>query len=71
MAASMKGKYHVAVQATKAYVVNGGLAPLILNLGTWWGWLTYIMTIPIHPRGRTPLPIEWEPLCAPDAIWLF
>ena len=30
----MKGKYHVAVQATKAYVVNGGLAPLILNLGT-------------------------------------
>lgn len=34
MAASMKGKHHVAVQATKVYAGNGALAPLILNLGT-------------------------------------
>ena len=43
------------VHAMKAYRGSGGIAPLILNLGTGWrGWLTSSCG---RPRDKTPVPI--------------
>jgi hypothetical protein len=42
-----------------------GTVPLILNVGTRWGWVVKATSQPLYPRGTTPVPIvqdtEWAP----------
>jgi hypothetical protein len=42
----------------KAYWGSGGIAPLILDLGTRWRWVVSFTTWPLYPQGKSP----WYPL---------
>jgi hypothetical protein len=44
--------------AMKTYWGSGGIAPLILDLGTRWRWEVNCMPRPLHPQGKSP----WYPL---------
>jgi hypothetical protein len=39
----------------KTYWVSGGIAPLIVNLGTKWRWVVSLMLHPLCSRGKSPL----------------
>ena len=44
----------------KAYKGNGGIAPLILNLGSKCRYVANFTHHPLCPRGeRAPVPMEW------------
>jgi hypothetical protein len=40
--------------AVKAYWESGGIAPHILDLGTWWRWLVSFRPRPLYPQGKRP-----------------
>jgi hypothetical protein len=42
----------------KAYWGSGGIAPLILDLGTRWRWVVSFTPRPLYPQGKSP----WYPL---------
>jgi hypothetical protein len=44
--------------AMKAYYGSEGIAPRILDLGTWWRWMVSSMPRPLYPQGKSP----WYPL---------
>jgi hypothetical protein len=41
--------------AMKTYWGNGGMAPLILDLGTRWRWVVSFTPRPLYPQGKSPL----------------
>jgi hypothetical protein len=50
---------------------RGGIALLILNLGTKWGWVVSITTRPRFTPGKgPPVPIEQEAGWAPEPVWM-
>jgi hypothetical protein len=40
-------------RAMKAYWGSGGVAPLILDVGTRWRWVVSFMLLPLCPQGRS------------------
>jgi hypothetical protein len=45
----------VLIHVVKTYTKNGGLAPLILNLGTRWSFVVILMTQTLYHGGKKPL----------------
>jgi len=40
--------------AMKAYCRSGGIALLILDLGTRWSWVVSFTIRPLYPQGKSP-----------------
>jgi hypothetical protein len=54
----VKGKV-VLMNAMKAYVGNGGIAPFILNRGRRYRWVVNFTPRPLYPQGKSsPVPNE-------------
>jgi len=57
----LKGNSNVVpFHAMEAFTRSGGIAPLILNLGTRWSPVINFMPWPLYPRERPLAHTEWE-----------
>jgi len=55
--------------ARKTYCGSGGIAPLILDLGTRWRWAVSFTARPLYPRERALVLIGQEAGWAPEPFW--
>jgi hypothetical protein len=57
LVATVKKRPHASTNhhAIEAYWGNGGIAPLILYLGTRWRWVVSFMPRPLYLQGKSPM----------------
>jgi hypothetical protein len=59
------------VHPVKAYRGSRGIDPFILNISSKCWRMVSVFPWPLHPRERTPVPIEWEAGWAPVPFCTF
>jgi hypothetical protein len=50
---------------------SSDVAPLILNFSIKWRRVLNVISWPLYPQGRNPVPTGWEAGWALELVWMF